>query len=122
MVYRPSSPENRRGPLLAAALIALAALAVYANSFSVPFLFDDAPSVVDNPTIRHLWPLWEPLSPPHQHLGLTVEGRPLLNLSLAVNYAISGPNVWSYHALNLAIHLLAGLTLFGIVRRTLLRR
>jgi len=27
--------------------------------------------------------------------------------------------VWSYHALNLMIHVLAGLTLFGIVRRTL---
>ena len=27
--------------------------------------------------------------------------------------------MWSYHALNLAIHLLAGLALFGVVRRTL---
>ena len=30
--------------------------------------------------------------------------------------------MWSYHALNLAIHVVAGLTLFGIVRRTLARR
>jgi tetratricopeptide (TPR) repeat protein len=29
--------------------------------------------------------------------------------------------VWGYHALNLLIHILAGLALFGIVRRTLLR-
>jgi tetratricopeptide (TPR) repeat protein len=43
----------------------------------------------------------------------------VLNLSLAVNYAVSGMSPWSYHALNLAIHILAGLTLFGIVRRTL---
>ncbi len=27
-----------------------------------------------------------------------------------------------YHALNLGVHLLAGLTLFGVVRRTLLSR
>jgi tetratricopeptide (TPR) repeat protein len=60
------------------------------------------------------------LSPPRGG-GLTVEGRPLLNLSLALNYAVSGLRVWSYHGLNLAIHLLAGLTLLGIVRRTLVR-
>ena len=30
-----------------------------------------------------------------------------------------GLEVWSYHAFNLAVHLLAALTLFGIVRRTL---
>lgn len=28
-------------------------------------------------------------------------------------------NVWGYHALNLVVHLLAGLALFGVVRRTL---
>src|SRR6185369_8786768 len=51
--------------------------------------------------------------------GTTVSGRPLVNLSLALNYAISGSNVWSYHALNILIHLAAGLVLFGLVRRTL---
>src|SRR6185312_11084012 len=44
--------------------------------------------------------------------------RPVLNLSLAVNYAISGPDPWSYHALNLAIHVGAALCLFGLIRRT----
>jgi tetratricopeptide (TPR) repeat protein len=45
--------------------------------------------------------------------------RPVVNLSFALNYAIHGESVWGYHATNLAIHLLAALTLFGIVRRTL---
>src|SRR5581483_554555 len=93
--------------------------AVYLNSFTVPFLFDDPSSIADNPTIRHLWRFSRVLAPPHG--GLTVSGRPVLNLSLAINYAVSGTNVWSYHALNLAIHLCAGLVLFGIVRRTLER-
>jgi Flp pilus assembly protein TadD/uncharacterized membrane protein len=48
-----------------------------------------------------------------------VEGRPLVNLSLAINYAFGGVRVWGYHALNLTLHILAGLTLFGIVARTL---
>jgi protein O-mannosyl-transferase len=43
----------------------------------------------------------------------------VLNLTFALNYALSGTSAWSYHALNLLIHMLASLTLFGVVRRTL---
>jgi tetratricopeptide (TPR) repeat protein len=101
-------------------VIAFAALAVYHNSFSGSFVFDDALSITDNQTIRHLWPIWRVLSPPSGS-AQTVSGRPMVNLSLAVNYAFGGTAVWGYHALNLGIHILAGLTLFGVVRRTLLQ-
>jgi tetratricopeptide (TPR) repeat protein len=94
-------------------VIVLATVAVYRATFSVPLLFDDVTSISSNPTIRRLATAFWP--PP----GTTVSGRPVLNLSFALNYAISGNGVWSYHAVNLAIHLLAGLVLFGIVRRTL---
>jgi len=97
-------------------VIAAGAIAVYSRTFSVPFLFDDGPAIVDNRTIRHLSTAFWPAP------DTTAGGRPILNLSLAINYAISGTAVWSYHALNLAIHVLAGLTLFGIVRRTLAPR
>jgi len=101
-------------------VIVLFGLAAYSGSFEGPFILDDRASILENPSIRHLWPFWAALRPPHAE-GLTVEGRPILNLSLALNYAISGTEVWSYHAVNLLIHLLAGLTLFGIARRTLVR-
>ena len=101
---------------LASGTIVLAGLAAYANTFSVPFLFDDLPSIQDNPSLASLK---EALLRPPNGYGLTVAGRPVLNFSLAINHALSGTNVWSYHALNVVIHLLAGLTLFGIVRRTL---
>ncbi len=109
----------RLGKLSSAAaggILALAAVAAYHNSFSGPFVFDDVPAIAGNPSIRHLWPIWEALSPPSG--GLTVSGRPFLNLTLAVNYALGGTAVWGYHALNLLIHSLAALTLFGILRRT----
>jgi hypothetical protein len=57
------------------------------------------------------------LSPPRD---TPVAGRPLVNLSFAINYAIDGLDPSSYHIGNLAIHLLAALVLFGIVRRTLI--
>jgi len=99
---------------LACGLIVLAALVAYSNSFSGPFVFDDLPSIVDNPTIRHLGSAFSP------SIDSTAGGRPLLNLTFALNYALSGDSVWSYHALNLLIHILAALTLFGVVRHTLL--
>jgi len=101
-------------------VVIAAGLLAYSNSFSGGFFLDDFASIPENPTILHLWPIRQPLSPPHRG-WLTVEGRPLINLSLAINYAISGYHVWSYHALNLIVHILAALTLLGIVRRTLLQ-
>jgi len=101
-------------------LVVAAGLLAYHNSFRGPFIFDDTGSIQRNPTIRHLWPAWQALSPPHRG-GITVEGRPLINLSLAINYAFGGTRVQGYHILNLIIHILAGLTLLGIVRRTLLQ-
>ena len=95
-------------------MLATCTVAAYGRTFSVPLVFDDLFSIAHNATIRH----WSTaLRPP---LESTSSGRPILNLSLALNYALSGTAVWSYHALNLLIHVLAGLTLFGIVRRTLL--
>ena len=114
----PAAATSRRTIAACALLLALAALAAYHDTFRVPFLFDDTPAIVDNPTIRNLGDLGSVLWP-RAGYGITISGRPLLNLSLALCYAVSGGHVWSYHAFNLLIHILAGLTLFGIVRRTL---
>jgi Flp pilus assembly protein TadD len=109
--------ENWLGSAVAAAVIVVATAAVYANSWSGPFVFDDQASILHNASIRHLADLGAIFFPPGE--GFTVDGRPVLNLSLAINYAISGTGTWSYHALNIVIHILAALTLFGITRRTL---
>jgi tetratricopeptide (TPR) repeat protein len=103
------------GLMAAACLVGGVALA-YWNSLHAPFLFDDAGAVVNNPTIRRL-ASWDVLTPPAD--GSTTTGRPVVNFSYALNHAISGEDVWSYHALNVAIHALAALTLLGVVRRTL---
>jgi len=114
-----SRDKSSHGPVwLAGALIALAGLAAYANSFSGAFLLDDGPAIMENATIRRLWPLGRVLFAPPANT--TAGGRPVVNLSLALNYAAGGLRPWGYHALNLAIHLAAGLALFGLVRRTLL--
>jgi protein O-mannosyl-transferase len=101
-----------------ASLLVALVVAAYASSFRGMLVFDDLPAIVENASIQHGTSLGQWLRPP---MHSTVAGRPVLNLSLALNQLVSGDAVWSYHALNLLIHLASGACLFGIVRRTLER-
>jgi protein O-mannosyl-transferase len=85
----------------------------YLSCLRVPFLLDDPAALVTNPSIRSLATALFP-GP-----GLPTSGRPLLNLSFALSRALGGPSPLAYHLGNLAIHALAALVLFGLVRRTL---
>jgi len=96
-------------------VLALLCVAAYRNTFHVPFIYDDLPSIVENPAIRRLWPLSGVIASDLT----TLVGRPLISLSLAVNYAIGGYNVTGYHLFNLFVHFLNALLVFGIVRRAL---
>jgi tetratricopeptide (TPR) repeat protein len=101
--------------LLGGVLLAGFILAAYHNTFHVPFLLDDDESIGRNPTIRSFATAFFPPA----DSGITVSGRPLLNLSLAINYRLGGTNPIGYHVANLLIHFAAALCLLGVVRRTL---
>ncbi len=106
-----------RRRILSIALLVLAGCAAYQTAFGGAFVFDDHSAIINNPHVRTLWPLsYAAGAPPNTPLA----GRPVVSLSFAVNFAISGGATWSYHALNVAIHVLAGLTLYGVMRRALL--
>jgi hypothetical protein len=111
-------------------MFAGAAILAFGAALSAPFDFDDLPAIVDNWSIRSLWPLSGPLSPPG--LGTAVSGRPVANFSFALNYAA---NRWfgviqgtgapahgetiGYHAVNILLHVTVALLLFGVIRRTI---
>jgi tetratricopeptide (TPR) repeat protein len=103
-----------RPPALGSRWLALllvgAGIAAYANSLGAAFVYDDWRWIESNPAIRHL------------DLAALVSdtSRPVWKLSLALNYAAGGLDVTGYHLVNVSIHLLAGLALFGLVHRTLL--
>jgi tetratricopeptide (TPR) repeat protein len=111
----PTNPSRKTWA--AVAILVVTVSATYANSFHGSFVFDDIPSIVENQSIRHLGSAQVLAAPPE---AITTTGRPVVNLSLAINYAIAGLAVEGYHAVNLIIHILAALALFGLVRRTLL--
>ncbi len=92
-------------------LLVIAGLVAWFNSLGAAFVFDDRSSILDNVRIRQLWPVTHILG------GST---RPVAELTFAINYALGRLQPFGYHLFNVVVHLLAALTLFGIVRRTLL--
>ncbi len=104
-------------------LLVIPALFAYRNSFDGVFVFDDRPSIVQNPNVRNAAPWAHPLKAMQAPRNITLSGRPVASFSFAMNYAFAPTlpfkeDVWGYHATNLAIHLISTLLLFGIVRRT----
>ncbi len=99
--------------------MAVGVLLAYSDSFHGAFVFDDPTSITGNTTIRHLTHLGAILRTPR--VTVTAEGRPVLNLTLALNWAAGGARVEGYHIVNLAIHLLAALLLAGVLSEILRR-
>ena len=91
------------GVIVAVGLIALA------GSIRGEFVFDDFNLLVFDPRFQQLWP-WGPLE--HWH-------RAVADWTFQLNYALGGRNVAGYHLVNLAVHIAAALTLFGLARRAL---
>jgi protein O-mannosyl-transferase len=93
-----------------ATVLAVLVLAAYGNNLHGAFILDDVSWILNNPNIRNLWPIWKPL---------VNTSRPVVQWSLAVDFAFSGLNVVGYHVTNNLLHALTALVLFGVVRRTL---
>ncbi len=99
--------DSRRWQPVALAVLVLAA---FSNSFSGAFFFDDYPAIVENPHLRDWRTAWDaPDESP-------VAGRPVVALTLALNHAVSGLQPWSYHVVNVTIHLANVWLVLGLVR------
>ena len=97
-------------------LLCGAVWATFGRAIHGQFFFDDEPAIQKNDTIRQLWPLSVPLLPPHEH---PFSARPLVNLSAAINYHFGELDPAGYRLVNMALHALSAMLLFGIVARTL---
>src|SRR5436190_23195296 len=101
---------------IAVIVLGVVALATYWNGLRAPFIWDDDVAITTNQSIHQIA---ESLNPP---IETPVSARPVVNLSLALNYAMGGLEPVGYHVFNLAVHLACAVLLFGIVRRTLRRQ
>lgn len=112
MTHLESNARQPASILLWGLLMVLAALP-FVNSFDGPFIFDDLNIVDQNQFMRSLWPIGSAMEAPRRS---TAAGRPIVAYTYAINYAISEMDEWSYHALNLLVHLLNTAMVFGILR------
>jgi protein O-mannosyl-transferase len=104
-------------------VLTLAVIVVYGRSIRAPFIFDDTPAIVQNPSITRLWPLIGDVSMPgplNAPLLAPTARRPVVNLSFALNYRVGGLDPVGYHVVNLVLHFLCATVLAALVRRTLL--
>ncbi len=93
------------------ALAAAASLRVLPGQFQ----FDDETSIVTNPAIKDLAAFLGPAP----WRGALAGGRPVTDLTFALNYAFGGLEPWNYHLTNLAVHLAAVALAFAVARRLL---
>jgi len=88
-------------------LIVTAGLLAYSNTFRFPFIFDDAPNIINNPAVTdfNAARFREAL---HFRRGFGL-------ITFQLNYLLSGTAVFSYHLVNLLIHITTALLLYGLV-------
>jgi tetratricopeptide (TPR) repeat protein len=101
-----------RASILPYVVAALAAIILvfwaYSPALNGPFLFDDTTLPFALPAFSPSLPVW-----------LSVDVRPVLFFTYWVNYHIGQNDPYSFHVVNILIHLVSGWLIFVIVRRLL---
>lgn len=107
-----------RSPRAVAVLLALLALASYANALSGEFVLDDGRAVVNNrcvveqpgPACAFTSDFW---GRPARQVGRTY--RPLTVLSFALDWAWGNGRPWAFHLVNVLLHAGATLAVFALL-------
>lgn len=106
---QPSAFTDWKALSACMALIVMAGVLAYANTFKAPFVFDDLPNIYTNEAIRSISGVmsgWD-------------EVRFVGFLTFAINYKLHGLGVTGYHVFNLAVHLVSALLVFWLALLTL---
>ena len=92
---------------------------VYAGGLANGFHYDDTHSIVENPAIRTLshWARFFTDPTTFSAEPRMAMYRPLLVTSFAVDYAVHGLHPRGYHLVNLALHSLTVLLVYGLLRQ-----
>jgi tetratricopeptide (TPR) repeat protein len=120
----PAEPMRTHRLLSMAALIVLwgSLWLVYRPALHAPMIWDDQASIEVNSSIVKLQPLIGNLQNPgplNPVPGGPTAGRPLVNLTLAINYHFGKFDPLGYHVLNLIVHMLSALVLWRAATRLL---
>lgn len=96
---------------------ALCAVWAYHGALDGKFVFDDVPSVTDNSSLLTVGGFWDAAFGDKQS---PISNRPVVCLTLALNYWWGGLEPRGYHVFSLAVHALNSILLVLVLRRTLI--
>jgi hypothetical protein len=103
--------DSRYFNLAAFGLIAVMVLIAYSNTFTASFHFDDIPSITDNAAIKQV---------SAESIFKIISGaRPVVYLSIMLNYQLSGLNVIGWHVFNIGIHIANSFLVYLFILQTL---
>ncbi|MDA8101152.1 MAG: hypothetical protein M0042_16155 [Nitrospiraceae bacterium] len=103
---------HKRFNLIAFGVIAVLVLIAYSNTFTASFHFDDNPSIIENPSIRHVTG--------ENILRILASNRPVVFLSIMLNYQLSGLNVIGWHIFNIGVHIANSIFVYLLILWTLM--
>ena len=110
------SAEPGKKTAFAAGAIFLSVFAAYSNTFNAAYHFDDFHQIVLNPAIvpGNIFRFFTDARLESFYASLTGY-RPMTFVTFALNYALSGQDVWSYHLLNIILHAFNAFLVFLIL-------
>jgi Flp pilus assembly protein TadD len=100
-----------------ACLIVVAAAVAFHNIFPNAFHLDDFYRIAGNPGIQQVHPIWRHFVDPStmSTLPRIAAFRPLLPLTLSLNYWWGGESPAGYHAVNLGFHVVSSVLVYVLV-------
>jgi len=102
---------SKRFNVIALGIIAGMVLIAYSNTFNASFHFDDTPSITENSSIKRVT---------LDNIIAILQGpRPVVYLSLMLNYQLNGLNVVGYHIFNISVHIVSSYLVFLLFNWTL---
>ena len=110
---RPETLLSKSG-IIHCLFIALVCCLAYANTFHVPFQFDDFYSILGKPFVRDIR-LFFGGGAVRFMSDHAFRMRPVGYFTFALNYWLGGADVTGYHVVNLVIHILNGFLVYWLV-------
>lgn len=98
------------GLIIHSVLIVLLGFLVYSKTFHAPFVFDDEPSILENPVIKKMGNFFLNAT------GYEYNPRRFIGyLTIAMNYAFGVFDVTGYHIFNLVVHIANALLVYALI-------
>jgi tetratricopeptide (TPR) repeat protein len=105
-------------PLTHLLLIAVLGLLIYSNTFHSPFQWDEEIYLLENPVVRNLGYFVEPSRAQGLQFFDGLKSRYIGYLTFAMNYKLHGFDVFGYHIVNLAVHIINAILVYFLVLLT----